>query len=218
VAGALDVPASSLARLHQVHGAEVVVAAAGRTPPWPEADIQVTHDRSIALAVQTADCLPMLVADRRTGAIGAAHAGWRGLARRVADALVSAMMREFGSAAADLVVAIGPSIGACCYEVGVDVRDACDASFGDRAASWFFDEPRPTPANPTIAKVGQTRRPNHWFFDGWSAARDQLESAGIPASQIFAAQLCTASHLDLLCSYRRDGKPAGRMAGIIRRV
>ena len=218
VAGALGVPLTALARLHQVHGAAVRRATSANSMDRPAADIVVTSEDAVAVAVQAADCVPLLAADRRTGAVGAAHAGWRGLAVHVPTELISAMTREFGSEPDDLLVAIGPSIGACCYEVGIDVRDAFRAAFGERNLSrWFFDDPCPTAINPSMARIGQARRADHWFFDGWSATRDQLECAGVPASQIHTAQLCTASHPDLLCSYRRDGKPAGRMAGVIRR-
>jgi YfiH family protein len=218
VAAAIEVDSTRVARLHQVHGARAAVADAASASTRPAADILITTDAEIAVAVQAADCVPLVAADRRTGAVGAAHAGWRGLAARVPDALVDAMAREFGSAAADLIVAIGPSIGACCYEVGPEVRAAFAAAFGDRGLSrWFFDNPQPTSINPSMPGVAEARRPNHWFFDSWTAARDQLEDAGIPPAQIFAAQLCTASHPDLFCSYRRDGKPAGRMAAAIRR-
>src|SRR5262245_59682075 len=85
VGGALRVHAPHLARLRQVHGAEIVIAAAGNGQPWPAADIQLTHDPDLALAVQTADCLPILFADPHSGGIAAAHAGWRGLAARVPE-------------------------------------------------------------------------------------------------------------------------------------
>lgn len=218
VAATLAVDPLELARVHQVHGASVVVAAPGGRAPWPPADIHVTDDTTIALAVQSADCLALLLADRRTGAVGAAHAGWRGLAARVPEVVVGALARQFGSRPADLVVAIGPSIGACCYEVGVDVRDAfTTAGHGDREmVRWFFESPRPSLVNPSMTAVAHVRRPNHWFFDGWAAARHQLESAGVQADHIHLAELCTASHPDLFCSYRRDGRPAGRMAAAIR--
>jgi YfiH family protein len=152
------------------------------------------------MAIQTADCVPLLIADRRTGAVAAAHAGWRGLAAGVPEAVVMALTREFGSRPADLVAAIGPSISAARYEVGADVRSRFTESGGPRVASWF----------------AAADRPRHWYFDGWRSARDLLEAAGIPAAQIHVAGLCTASHPDLLCSYRRDGAGAGRIAGLIR--
>jgi YfiH family protein len=217
VAGAMRVDATHLARLHQVHGAAFVLAASGGDA-LPLADIHLTRDTALALAVQTADCLPILLADTRTGAVAAAHAGWRGLAARVPEVVVGALARQFDSRPSDLVAAIGPSIGACCYEVGGDVRDAMSgAGFSERELErWFFDAPQPTAINPSLSAVRTERRAHHWFFDGWSAARAQLERAGVPAGQIHIAALCTASHPDLFCSYRRDGSPAGRMAAAIR--
>jgi Multi-copper polyphenol oxidoreductase laccase len=152
VAAAMDVNAAQLARLHQVHGAAVVTAAPGMGGALPSADIHLTRDAHLALAVQTADCLPILLADPTTGAVAAAHAGWRGLAARVPEVVVGAMERQFGCRASDLIVAIGPAIGACCYEVGGDVRDAiARAGFGDRdLARCFFDRPQATAINPSM--------------------------------------------------------------------
>ena len=218
VAAAMAVDPENVARLHQVHRADVVVAGHGSRAPWPSADVQVTADSGIALAVQTADCLPILLADPRTGAVGAAHAGWRGLAVRVPEVAVQALARQFGARPSDLVVAIGPAIGACCYEVGLDVRDAFRADGFDDGdlARWFFDEPQPNAVNPSMPALSRARRSGQWFFDGYAAARHQLERAGVPPDRIHIAALCTASHADLFCSYRRDGRPAGRMAAAIR--
>jgi YfiH family protein len=206
VAQALDIASDRLARVHQVHGASVRVVRRGAPPPsaerLPDADIIVSDDPLVALAIQTADCVPLLIADRRGGAVGAAHAGWRGLAAGVPRAAVTALADVFGSRADDLVAALGPSIGAGKYEVDAPVRDAFDRA-GHAAAlttRWFIN----------------AERPGHWYFDGWAAAIDQLVAAGVPADQIFAAGLCTASHPDVLCSYRRDGRRTGRMAGAIR--
>lgn len=215
VAIALRCDAGRLVRVRQVHGADVLVAreASGLCP---EADIIVSGNPALALAVAAADCVPLLIADRRNGAVAAAHAGWRGTAAGVAGAAVAALAREFGCRPGDLTAAAGPSIGACCYEVGVDVRDRfIRAGFaGADLDRWFKPSPAPTPANPSMPRVAP--RPGHWFFDAWAATRDQLAAAGLPRSQIFIAELCTASHPGALCSYRRDGAPAGRLAGAIR--
>lgn len=217
VCHALSIDPINLVRVHQVHGTAVVVAASGGGARPAPADIIVTGDAATALAVQAADCVPMLIADRRIGVVAAAHAGWRGLAERVPQVAVQALTRKFGSRPADMMVAVGPSIGACCYEVGVDVRDAFTrAGFGNAEQTrWFFDDPQPTAANPSIPTLSKTRRSSHWFMDGWAVARHELELAGVPADQIHVAGLCTASHPDVLCSYRRDGKAAGRIAGAI---
>jgi purine-nucleoside/S-methyl-5'-thioadenosine phosphorylase / adenosine deaminase len=162
--------------------------------------------------------VPLLIADERTAAVAAAHAGWQGLAAGVPSAAVTALAREFGSRPSDLIAVIGPSIGACCYEVGTAVRDRFEAAgFGPgRIARWFREEPRPTSRNPSMPGLPRPLRASHWFFDAWSAARDQLEEAGVPADRIFVAELCTASHPDTMCSYRREGSAAGRIAGAIR--
>jgi YfiH family protein len=218
VAAQLELESARLVRVRQVHGASVVVARDARGDAADEADIIVTDAPGFGLAVRAADCVPLLIADERTAAVAAAHAGWRGLAARVPSAAVTALAREFGSRPSDLVAAIGPSIGACCYEVGTEVRDRFEnAGFGrDRIARWFWAEPRPSSRNTSMPGLPRPLRASHWFFDGWSAARDQLEEAGVPADRIFVAELCTASHPDTMCSYRREGPAAGRMAGAIR--
>ena len=221
VAEAAGVVPDRLIRVHQIHGAAVSVHPAGTEAGahLAEADIIISADDRSALAVQTADCVPLLLADRRTGAVAAAHAGWRGMAARVPQAAIDALTREFGTRPCDLVAVIGPSIGACCYEVGADVRDAFSRSGfrTDEASCWFFDTPQWTVENPSMPGLSPVRRPDHWFFDGWTATRHQLERAGVPVDQIHVAQLCTASQASL-CSYRRDGASAGRMAAAIRPV
>jgi YfiH family protein len=206
LAAALGVDADHFVRMHQVHGAAIVVRRAGdpsAVTPRSDADIAVSDDPSLALAIQTADCVPLLIADRVTGAVAAAHAGWRGLAAGVPGVAVAALAREFGSAPQDLVAAIGPSICAARYEVGEDVRAqfVAGGSTPEQVARWFLPG----------------ARPDHWQFDGWRSAIDQLASAGLAAADIHASRLCTATHADLFCSYRRDGKGSGRIAGVIRR-
>jgi YfiH family protein len=203
IARLMDVETDCLLRVHQVHGAGVVVQRSGaQVAGGADADIVLGDDPAVALAVQTADCVPLLIADSRTGAVAAAHAGWRGLAQAVPRVTVEAMAGELGSRPADLVAAIGPSIGAERYEVGTDVHMRFDeAGFSPaQLARWFFT----------------AERPEHWYFDAWQATRDQLESAGISPDRISVAALCTASNRELFCSYRRDGSATGRMAAAIR--
>ena len=115
---------------------------------------------------------------------------------------VAALAREFGSKPANLIAAVGPSICAERYEVGEDVRARfVAAGFSHaRLERWFL----------------RGARPGHWQFDGWRAAQDQLESAGLEPGSIHVAGFCTAAYPDLFCSYRRDGKGAGRIAAAIR--
>jgi YfiH family protein len=205
VAEAMDVDATHLARLHQVHGGTVVVRRRGNDvaagAALPDADVLVSNDPAIAVAIQTADCVPLLMADCATGAVAAAHAGWRGLAAGVPGVAVRAMRDAFGTTPANVIVAIGPSICAENYEVDAAVRSGFEASGATerQLARWFLPG----------------RRDGHWQFDGWQSAIDQLQDAGVPRAQVHAARLCTAAHPQL-CSYRRDGKGAGRIAAAIR--
>jgi polyphenol oxidase len=220
IARAMRLDPAALVRVRQVHGHAALVVRPGDAfdpASLREADIIVSNDPSRAIAIQTADCVPLLLIDRRTGSAGAAHAGWRGLAARVPDVAVATMASALASRPEDLVAVIGPSISWCCYEVAADVRDAfARAGFAeDDLARWFASEPRPTPRNPSMRGLGPLRA-DRWYFDGWGVARHQLESAGVPRDQIHVAELCSASHPASLCSYRRDGKGAGRMAAAIR--
>jgi polyphenol oxidase len=202
LAATFDLPPESVARLRQVHGRHVVHAAGpAGDASRPSGDALVTDDPSIALAVQAADCVPLLIADRRSGAVAAVHAGWRGTAARAATAAVDALEAGFAARAADLVVAIGPSIGPCCYQVGPEVRHAFEQS-GHRpeaVASWF----RPD--------GGDRLR-----LDLWRAHLDLLLERGVPPGSIHTAALCTAHDGEHFFSYRREGEAAGRLAAVIR--
>lgn len=221
VSQTMQMDVGQVGRLRQVHGAEAVTYKKGERGPEsgiPQADIVLTDDQAVAIAVQTADCLPILIADRATSRVAAAHAGWRGLAARVPQVVVERMTTDFGSRREDLVVAIGPAIGACCYEVGGDVRERFmrERFSPAECGGWFRPSPLMLPANPPMRSLSTERRQDRWFFDGWTCAREQLESVGVPRTQVFSADLCTGSHESFFCSYRRDGAIAGRMAAVIR--
>ncbi len=211
LASALGVVTGRVFRLKQVHGANVaVVSRRDRTPSWesPEADALISDDPSVALAIRVADCSPVLLADRRTGAAGAVHAGWRGTAAGIVGATVTAMREAFGTEPSDLVVAIGPTIGACCYEVGSDLVDAFAAKGHPRHLidRWFQARP---------PRRGEHGRPA-LRLDIPTANRDQLILAGVLESHIHVAGLCTAEHLDVLTSFRAERENAVRLAGAIR--
>jgi YfiH family protein len=208
VATAVD--ATGVVTLTQVHGNAVVVVRRGGELPAqrPEADILVSDHPDVAIAVRAADCVPLLLADSRTGAVAAVHAGWRGTAAGAARAALDAMEREFRTSPADIVAAIGPSIGPCCYEVGSELVDAFAAAGHPRHLidRWFLARP---PAR------GTTERPK-LRLDVAAANRDQLILGGVPAAQVHSSGLCTAMHLDLLTSFRAERDQAGRLAGVIR--
>jgi YfiH family protein len=220
LASSVNVASSALVRLRQVHGRTMVNADIGRpsTDVLPEGDLVVASDPAVALTVRVADCVPLLLADRQRRVVLAAHAGWRGLAQGVPRAAVDALATVHGSRPADLVAAIGPSIGSCCYEVGEDVAQAFSDQGCERQglAGWFHSAPTPTPHNRSMPGLPERPRANHWYFDGWACARDQLLAAGLRDEAIFTAGLCTASHANVFCSYRREGRRAGRLAAVIR--
>jgi len=200
LAQALGVRPGALVRMRQVHCAAVYEPSAGEQQPpsladWPEADIGVSRDPAVALSIRAADCVPVLLGDARTGAVAAVHAGWRGIAAGAVMVAVQALTQRFHSRPADMVAAVGPSIGPCCYEVGADLLSHFAAH--PNASAWFSDELRPR-------------------LDLWRATREQLERAGVPASQVHVCALCTVDHPTLFHSYRRDGKLAGRLVAAIR--
>jgi len=206
---AAAVDARAVAMVRQLHGRDVAVVRQGSSVggPRPEADVQISDSADVAIAVRAADCVPLLMADRTRGVVSAVHAGWRGTAARAAVAAVEAMAREFGTRPVDLVAAIGPSIGACCYEVGTDLVDAFAAAGHERYLidRWFRLRPQ---------RGSRQRAP--LTLDVAGANVDQLILAGVPAEQIYSSRLCTAMHLDVFTSYRREKEKAGRIAGIIR--
>jgi len=209
LASAIGVAPDHVVSLNQVHGRQVVTIRRNierevlrrMQEDRPQADAVISDAPDFALVVRAADCVPVLIGDSRTGAGAAVHAGWRGTAARVAIAAIDAMAQEFGSRPADLVVAIGPAIGPCCYEVGPDVVDAFAAAGHERYLidRWFM-----------------TPRERQMRLDVAGANRDQLILAGVREENIHACGLCTAMHLDVLTSYRAEKDAAGRIAGVIR--
>ena len=221
LAAAMDTPSESLIRLKQVHGQTTMIAELvepGTTTNPAEGDIILSGVDVFAIAVQAADCVPLLIADGRLGVVAAAHAGWRGLAQGVPRQAVAGLVRTYGSRPQDLLAAIGPSVGSCCYEVGTDVIDAfvVRGFARDQRQRWFSERPTPTLRNPSVSGLPPVPRAGHAYFDGWTCAREQLLEAGLLDTHVFGAELCTASHSTVLCSYRCDGRHVGRMAGVIR--
>jgi YfiH family protein len=207
------VGAATIQTLTQVHGRQVAVIRKGQGVSdegrgKPEADVLVSDDSTVAVAVRAADCVPILIGDPRTGAVAAVHAGWRGTAAGAATAAVEAMAREFGARPADLAAAIGPSIGPCCYEVGTELVDAFAAAGHARHLidRWFVAPP---------PRRGEYETPK-LRLDTWAANRDQLVSAGLSEENVHLCGLCTASHPDIFPSYRVEKEKAGRMAAVIR--
>lgn len=155
----------NLATLHQIHS-DIVVDAEGRSGSLGEGDALIDNTPGRLIAVKTADCIPILVADPRQRAVAAVHAGWRGTVQMIGARAIQDMQKRFSSRPDDLLVAIGPGIGRCCYEVGPEVA----RQFPNHTQSNHVDLP--------------------------AANRRQIADCGVPLGHIYTADLCTKCNAD----------------------
>jgi purine-nucleoside/S-methyl-5'-thioadenosine phosphorylase / adenosine deaminase len=208
------------AAMRQIHSSQV--HAVTELPRHPLAgDGLVTSRAGLVLAVRTADCLPVLLADPVQRAVGAIHAGWRGTLARVVENGVGAMRLHFGSDPADLKAAIGPGIHRCCYEVGEEMRDSFASQFS-YAAELFQEVSSSDPVRRkypllfmNMRAPGHGEPPRTVHLDLVEANRRQLLDAGLLAENVWVSPLCTSCRTDLLFSYRAEKGGTGRMMGAI---
>jgi polyphenol oxidase len=179
--------------LRQIHSADVLNAA-GLEDRACEGDALVSNQPGRRIGVRTADCVPILLADSETRSVAAIHAGWRGTVARIVRLTLERMKRDFGTRPESVLAAIGPSIGVCCYEVGPEVK----AQFADLSSN--------------LSEKGRLT------IDLVEANRRILIAAGVPATQIYSANLCTRCHTEEFFSYRRDPQDPGRMVSFITRL
>jgi YfiH family protein len=182
---------TGLATVQQIHSDKVLPAE--HPGSFGEGDALITNQPGIALSVRTADCLPILMADTRNRAVAAVHAGWRGTILGIAPKAIQAMGERFGTRSEDLVIAIGPGIGACCFEVGPEVAIQFSQLFPERS-----DLTQRTKVDLVETNLRQLRR------------------TGGAVRQIATSGLCSRCRADLFHSYRRDREAAGRMLSMIR--
>ena len=195
----------ALAGCWQVHGADVrVVASVDEAKPAENelgdtiyCDAIVSNTRNVLAGVKTADCVPLLFGDPKTGAFAAVHAGWRGTLAGIGVVTVNRLANEYGVNPADLRVAIGASAGPCCYEVGADVIDAFRTKFKDGD------------------KLFTATREGHALVDLLKSNREQLIERGLKPDRIHTAPLCTMDRTDLFFSYRREKNVHGKVGRLM---
>ncbi|MGO8791517.1 MAG: peptidoglycan editing factor PgeF [Terriglobia bacterium] len=205
---------------YQLPGAEAFVPAAADPPAG---DGLVTAEAGALLTIRIADCLPVLLVDAHRRVVAAVHAGWRGALARIIEKAVGDMRSAFGSDAEEIIAALGPSIRACCYEVGEEVVDAFHGGFSE--AGSFFQKLRNRPEAATdrhsilfLSEYPPGHAPEHVpaaRLDLTTVARHQLASAGLKSANILLADYCTACRTDLFFSHRQEGGCTGRQAAAI---
>ncbi len=211
-------PANHL--VYHLPGAEAYLPA----PQDPPAgDGLMTCEPGILLTIRTADCLPLLLVDARRRVVAAVHAGWRGALARIIEKAVGDMRRAFGCDPEKLIAAVGPSIRACCYEVGQEVVESFHGTFAN--VDRFFQPLRTKPEAARdrhsilfLSAYPPGHAPEHLpaaRLDLAAAARHQLTAAGLKPANILIAGYCTACRNDLFFSHRREGPATGRQAAVI---
>ena len=214
---ALGADGLALTPLKQIHSSLLRPFVAA-TPQPCKGDASSTDTPGLLLAVQTADCVPILLVDPKKRAVAAIHAGWKGTLARIAEKAVGRMRYEYGSKPTNLLAAIGPCVGPCCYEVAADFVAKFTAQFAD--AADYFDEARsgeePNPLQwLNMAPPGHQPPPKGVRLDLRKANRAQLLAAGLRPQNIFVSDLCTACRTDLFFSYRKEGALSGRQMSVV---
>jgi hypothetical protein len=229
-------PATPLITLRQIHSSVLHLAAGDSTLNRPckggvpsdrssslgcKGDGLITDRPGLLLGIQTADCIPVLVADRKRRAVAAFHAGWRGTVKRIVETGVGRMRLEFGSRPEDLIAAIGPGIGPCCYAVGEEVLSEFESQFA-YARELFCEVYDSDPVRNKYPMLFLTQRaPGHspigpsLHVNLIEANRRQLLAAGLKPSSIKIVYGCTNCQPQLFFSHRASHGHAGRMLSVI---
>jgi polyphenol oxidase len=215
--------ATPLITVRQFHSNVLAIAPASGAAlsAGCKADGLMTDEPRLLLGIMTADCIPVLVADRKRRAVAVFHAGWRGTVKRIVESGIGRMRLEFGSRPEDLIAAIGPGIGACCYAVGEEVLSSFESQFAF-ASDLFREVYDSDPVRTKYPMLFLTQRaPGHspigpsLHLDLIEANRRQLLAAGLKPSAIHLVGGCTSCQPDLFFSHRASQGHAGRMMGVI---
>lgn len=199
---ALNIPLDSFTTAQQAHGDNIAVVTEkmrgqGSTDyisAIPATDALITNIPAICLMGAVADCVPILLYDSRNKVVGAIHSGWQGTLKLITQKTVNMMIKKFTTNPAELAVGIGPSIGPCCYEVGIEIIDGVERVFGSKEDYITHDS----------------------HFSLWQANKDQMIKSGVPEENIEVAGICTKCHVDQFFSVRSaKGKTGSFGAGIM---
>jgi purine-nucleoside/S-methyl-5'-thioadenosine phosphorylase / adenosine deaminase len=208
-----------LITLRQIHS-DIIHCVESPPADHLTGDGLITATPALLLAIQTADCLPVILVDPKRHAVGVFHAGWRGTVKRIVEKGVGEMYRHFGTRPRDLKAAIGPGVHRCCYEVGEEVRIKFESQF-EYGASLFHEVKDSDPVREkypllflTARAPGHSELPKRIFLDLVEANRQQLLAAGVPKKNIDSSPLCTNCNPNLLFSYRAEKGKTGRMMGV----
>jgi polyphenol oxidase len=218
ITGSADTP---LVTLRQIHSSVLVFAGPGSAERRSKGDGLMTDRPGLLLGVQTADCTPVLVADRKRKVVAAFHAGWRGTVKRIVESGIGRMRLEFGSRPEDLIAAVGPGIGPCCYQVGEELLSEFESQFV-YARDLFHEVYNSDPVTTKYPMLFLTQRaPGHspigpsLHLDVAEANRLQLLDAGLKPGAIQMIGGCTACHRELFFSHRESRGRTGRMLNVI---
>ena len=201
LATAFDIPLEQFLVVNQVHGDAIFVikqhGSYFSTREELNYDAIVTNRSNLAICIKTADCVPVFIVDKVKKVIAAVHAGWRGTALGISAKVISLMINQYRSEPADILAAIGPSIGHCCYEVDSTTAEA----FRGQGNSEFF--------------LQQGPKKNNWMLDLPEANRRQILAAGVPESNMEVSGYCTTCNQDMFFSHRGSGGITGRQVNFM---
>jgi YfiH family protein len=197
LAGSLGLDLSRIKTVNQVHGSSIYeVGDPGSGRPLRGYDAMITSAKGVAIGVLTADCVPILMYDPGSSSVASVHAGWAGTVKGIAGRTVTRMGEVYGTKPSDLLVAIGPSIGPCCYEVDEKVI----GPLKDAQSGW--------------SEMAAPARKGRWMLDLWETNRRIMIDAGVRPENVTVMSLCTACNQDKFFSHRKSGGKAGRMMAI----
>jgi len=198
VADSFGIAPDKLVTVQQVHGDEIVVVKGNDYQDMRprQADGLVTDSPGIAIGIETADCVPVLIMDPQTPSVAAVHAGWRSTVKRIVQKAVSRMQHEFGSDPSRMIAAIGPAIGPECYEVDEPVMGPVRGAF------------------PFWKEIAEARGNGRWSLDLRKLNSRELVQAGLKERNIHSLGMCTSCRRDLFYSFRAEGR-TGRMLSAV---